>query len=76
MALALMSGGASTAGQIPAMGNEAIRQSFMQMAKNPAFINSALRSYGGAYGEARDAGGSRITRYKRRRSAGTTPSYD
>ena len=58
--LALMTGGASTAGQIPATGAEAVRQSATQMLKSPTFWSSAIRSYGSAYGEARDAGASRL----------------
>lgn len=55
-ALALLTGGTSLAGQIPATGAEAVRQTATQMLKSPTFTTSALRSYGSGYSEAKEAG--------------------
>jgi len=55
-ALALLTGGTSLAGQIPATGAEAVRQTATQMLKSPTFTTAALRSYGSGYSEAKEAG--------------------
>jgi hypothetical protein len=61
MILAAMSGGASVPGQIAKTGAPAIAQATKQMLKSPAFLNSAMQSYGSTYSEARDAGADRLT---------------
>jgi len=63
-ALAIMSGGTSLAPKLGATGAEAVRQASLQMLKNPAFVNSALQSYGSTYGQARDAGAGRLPAIK------------
>ncbi len=58
MALAMMGGGATVPAQL---GGNAVLQGAKNLVTNPAFANSMVRTYGGAYNEAREAGANRPT---------------